>query len=146
MKLKELEKHEIEAMSYDDIAFMIITETNKNYKVNELFKHVADIYGLTEDQFVAQIADFFEVISTDQRFIILESGKVDLKTKHTTKVIIEEDEEELLADHIEEIEDEEEEIIESSEEDIFYNVEDQENDDDEDDLQDLMIIEEDEEN
>ncbi len=144
MKLKELSKQEIEAMSYDDIAFMILTETNKNYKVNELFKKVSEIYGLSESQYVDQIANFFEVVSMDQRFIVLESGKVDLKTKHSAKIIIEEDEEELISDLEPE---EDEEIIkeEEDEEDIFYNVDDQEQDDSEDDLQDLMIIDDSEE-
>ena len=38
MKLKDLSKEELEAMSYDDIALMILTESGKQYKINELFK------------------------------------------------------------------------------------------------------------
>lgn len=140
MKIKDLSKEELEAMSYDDIAIMILTETGKQYKINELFKEVCDLLGLSETEFMDKLPAFFEVLSTDHRFIMLENGMWDLKTKHSTKVVIdsvEEDEEE-----IEEIEEDIEEESEN-EEDIFNDNEDEIDDDD--DLKDLVIIDEDEE-
>ena len=141
MKLKDLSREELEAMSYDDIALMIITESGKQYKINELFKQVCDLLGLSEAVFMDKLPAFFDVLSTDHRFIMLENGTWDLKTKHSTKVVFESDDEEDL----EEIEAEEEieEEIEEENEDIFNDNED-EIDDDDDDLKDLVIIDEDE--
>ena len=142
MKLKDLSKEELEAMSYDDIALMIITETGKQYKINELFKKVCDLLDLSEAVYMDKLPAFFDVLSTDHRFIMLENGTWDLKTKHSTKVVFESDEEEDL----EEIgaEEEQEENEEEENEDIFNDNED-EIDDDDDDLKDLVIIDEDEE-
>lgn len=142
MKLKDLSKEELEAMSYDDIALMIITESGKQYKINELFKKVCDLLGLSEAVFMDKLPAFFDVLSTDHRFIMLENGTWDLKTKHSTKVIFESDEEDM--EEIEVEEDQEEEIEEEENEDIFNDNED-EIDDDDDDLKDLVIIDEDEE-
>ena len=142
MKIKDLSKEELEAMSYDDIAEMILIETGKQFKINELFKKVCDLLGLSEAEFMDKLPAFFEVLSTDHRFIMLEDGKWDLKTKHSTKVVIDSDDEEDEED-IEEIEEELEEEPEE-EEDIFNDNED-EIDDDDDDLKDLVIIDEDEE-
>ena len=121
---------------------MIITESGKQYKINELFKQVCDLLGLSEAVFMDKLPAFFDVLSTDHRFIMLENGTWDLKTKHSTKVVFESDDEEDL----EEIEAEEEieEEIEEENEDIFNDNED-EIDDDDDDLKDLVIIDEDEE-
>ena len=94
MTLKELSKTELEAMSYDDIAQMVLTESNKQMKINELFKQVCDLVGLSENEFVEKLPAFFEVLSTDQRFIMLENGLWDLKKKHAIKVVIDNYEEE----------------------------------------------------
>ena len=144
MKLKDYSKEELEAMSYDDIALMVLTESNKQMKVNELFKEVCNLLELSEDIFVDKLPAFFDVLSTDHRFIMLENGLWDLKTKHSTKVVIDNEEEEDT--DIEEIEAIEEEPIEE-EEDIYIDDDDSnEIDDDDDDLKDLVIIDEDEAN
>lgn len=142
MKLKDLSKEELEAMSYDDIALMIITETGKQYKINELFKKVCDLLDLSEAVYMDKLPAFFDVLSTDHRFIMLENGTWDLKTKHSTKVVFESDEEEDLEEIG--VEEEQEENEEEENEDIFNDNED-EIDDDDDDLKDLVIIDEDEE-
>ena len=143
MKLKDLSKEELEAMSYADIAFMLLTESGKQLKINELFKQICDLLGLTENEFMDKLPAFFEVLSTDHRFIMLENGLWDLKTKHSTKVVFDTDEDE---EDIEEIENEEEELLEEDEEDKnIYNDNEDELDDDDDDLKDLVIIDEDEE-
>ncbi len=142
MKLKDLTKEELEAMSYDDIALMILTETNRQMKINELFKEVCTLLGLSDEEFVDKLPSFFEVLSTDHRFIMLENGFWDLKTKHAIKVVIDDsdEEDEDLEQDIEEIDEE------LPEEDIYSD--DDDNDDltdDDDDLKDLVIIDEDEE-
>lgn len=142
MKLKDYSKEELEAMSYDDIAFMVLTESKKQMKVNELFKEVCNLLEVSEDEFVNKLPAFFDVLSTDHRFIMLENGLWDLKEKHSTKVVIDnEDEEDIEVEEIEEIE----EPIED-EEDIYTDDADSDELDDDDDLKDLVIIDEDEAN
>lgn len=143
MKLKDLSREELEAMSYDDIALMIITESGKQYKINELFKQVCDLLGLSEAVFMDKLPAFFDVLSTDQRFIMLENGLWDLKVKHSVKVVVDnEDEDEDVEEDLD-LEDLEEEV---EEEDIFTDDNDDDDlTDDDDDLKDLVIIDEDEE-
>ncbi len=144
MKLKDLTQAELEAMSYDDIAAMILTETNRQMKINELFKEVCKLVGLSDDEFVDKLPAFLDVLSTDHRFIMLENGLWDLKTKHSTKVIIDNDDED---DDIEEDVDLDNMDEEESEDKDIYSDEEDETDDltDDDDLKDLVIIDEDEE-
>ena len=143
MKIKDLSKAELEAMSYDDIALMILTESGRQMKINELFKEVCDLLGLTENEFVDKLPAFFEVLSTDHRFIMLENGLWDLKTKHSTKVVFDtdEDDEEEIDEEIEELEEENEE----EEKDIYAEEDETDDLSDDDDLKDLVIIDEDEE-
>ena len=143
MKIKDYTKEELEAMSYDDIAAMILKETGKQFKINELFKEVSNLLGLSEEEFIEKLPAFFDVVSTDHRFIMLENGLWDLKEKHVSKVVIDNDEED--EEELEEIEDVEEEI-EEQEEDIYSDDDDADDlNDDDDDLSDLVIIDEDEE-
>lgn len=143
MKLKDYSKEELEAMSYDDIAFMVLTESKKQMKVNELFKEVCNLLEVSEDEFVNKLPAFFDVLSTDHRFIMLENGLWDLKEKHSTKVVIDnEDEEDIEVEEIEEIE----EPIEDEEDIYTDDADSDELDDDDDNLKDLVIIDEDEAN
>lgn len=143
MKIKDLTKEELEAMSYDDIAVMILKETGKQLKINELFKEVSNLLGLSEDEFIEKLPAFFDVLSTDHRFIMLENGLWDLKEKHVAKVVIDNDEEDEELEEIDEVEDIEE---EPTEEDIYSDDDDADDlNDDDDDLSDLVIIDEDEE-
>ena len=139
-KIKELSKEEIELLSYADLAYMILEETKKKMKINDLFQQICDIKGLSEDDFVNQIGDFFEILTTDKKFTMLENGFWDLKTRHSEKVIIEDDDEEY--DDV--IEEEPEEETEENDE-VYYD-EDSDDDTSDDDLKDLVIIDEDEEN
>lgn len=144
MKLKDLTQAELEAMSYDDIAELVLKEENRQMKINELFKAVCDLLGLSEDEFIDKLPAFFDVLSTDQRFIMVENGLWDLKAKHSVKVVVDNEEEEEDIEEDLDLEDLEEEQPE--EEDIF--TEDNDDDDltdDDDDLKDLVIIDEDEE-
>lgn len=142
MKLKDLTPEDIDAMSYDDLALMILTETNKKMKINDLFKEVCKYARLSDEEYVEKLPAFFDVLSTDHRFIMLENGLWDLKTKHSTKIVIDNDDEE------EEIIEEDIDMDEETEEDEnIYNEDDDDDDitDEDDDLKDLVIIDEDDE-
>ena len=144
MKLKDLTQAELEAMSYDDIAELVLKEENRQMKINELFKTVCDLLGLSEDEFIDKLPAFFDVLSTDQRFLMVENGFWDLKSKHSVKVVVDNEEEEEDIEEDLDLEDLEEEQPE--EEDIFTDDNDDDDlTDDDDDLKDLVIIDEDEE-
>ena len=138
MSSKNLTLEELEAMSYDDIALIILNESKKTMKINDLFKKVCNLLKLSDDEYVNKLPAFFDVLSTDHRFIMLDDGSWDIRTRHSTKIVIdnEEDEEEII------IEDEEE--PEEEQEDIFYDEEATDDDTSDDDLKDLVIIDEDE--
>ena len=142
MKLEEMSQTELESMNYDDIAYMILKEENKKMKINDLFKRICEILNLGQDVFESQIADFFEIMTTDKRFTMLEDGYWDLRINHSQQIVLddefEEDEEEIEEELEEEFEDEEN-------EDIFYD-ENPDDDDAEDDLKDLVILDEEEAN
>ncbi len=144
MKLKDLTQEELEAMSYDDIAELIIKESSRQMKINELFKEVCTLLNLSEDEFMDKLPAFFDVLSTDQRFIMLENGLWDLKSKHSVKIVVDNDDEE--EEDIEEDIDLEDLEEEKEDEDIYADDNDDDDlTDDDDDLKDLVIIDEDEE-
>ena len=127
MKITDLSKEELESKSYDDIAYMILESTGEKIKITDLFKEICDLLGLSNEEYEAKIADFFQVLSTDHRFIMLEKGFWDLKSRHQAKIIMEDDDDDIDTG----LDNEEEEPEE--EEDIYYD-EDEPTDDDDDDL------------
>ena len=136
MKLKDISKEELELMSYDDLAYLILQDANKRMKINELFQKVCKILNLSDREFEERIADFFEILTTDKRFTMLADGFWDLKDKHSEKVVIDEDDDEVFVE-------ESEEEVDEEENDSFYDEEEEESDDE--DLKDLVVIDEDEE-
>lgn len=141
MSLKELSKEELQTMAYDEIAYIILDEAGKKMKILDLFKKVCKVLNLPEETVENRIADFFELLSINKKFVMLKNGYWDLATKHQQDIVIEDEEDGID----EEISDDEEEIIEENEEeDIFYDNELDNDDDEEDDLKDLVIIDEDE--
>ena len=93
MKLKDLTQAELEAMSYDDIAYLILSEEKKETKITDLFKKVCDLLGLSQAEYEAKITDFFQVLSTDQRFVMVDKGYWDLKSNHKANIIMDNDDE-----------------------------------------------------
>ena len=135
MKITDLSKEELESKSYDDIAYMILESTGEKIKITDLFKEICDLLGLSNEEYEAKIADFFQVLSTDHRFIMLEKGFWDLKSRHQAKIIMEDDDDDIDIGLDNEEEPEEE-------EDIYYD-EDEPTDDDDDDLQGLVVVSDD---
>ena len=139
MKIKDMTKEELEALSYDDIAYLILEESGTKTKITDLFQEVCNLLELSHDEYEAKITDFFQMLSTDQRFVMLEKGFWDLKSRHQTKIILDDtDEEDLDEENIDDTDD----MAEDNDDEIFYD--DEENDDDsDDDLKDLVIVNED---
>ena len=141
MKLNDLTKAELEAMSYDDIAYLILSEEKKKTKITDLFKKVCDLLGLSQAEYEAKITDFFQALSTDQRFVMVDKGYWDLKSNHKANIIMDNDEE----DEEEKEEDEEDEDTTEENDDLFYDEDSTDDDTTDDDLKDLVIITDDDE-
>lgn len=140
MKKINLTEEELMKLSYDDVAYLILENNQKKMKIQDLFKEVIKVMNLEESAFEEHLADFFELLSTDKRFIMLEKGYWDLKINHSTKLIIDDEDEEEILDEVEESTDEE------KEETINYDEEIIDDDETEDDLKDLVILDENDEN
>lgn len=140
MTLKDLTINELETMPYDEIAYMILFEGGKKQKLLNLYKKICTLLKLDFEIEQEKIAEFFEVLSTNKKFVMLDNGYWDLQTNHKPDHKIEESEDDL----IDEEESEEVEIEEDAteEEDIFYDNPDNE-DVIEDDLKDLVVVDED---
>lgn len=142
MKNINLTEEELVTMSYDDVAYVILENVGKKMKTPDLFKEVIKVMNLGDNAFEEHLADFFELLSTDKRFIMVEKGYWDLKINQKTKLIIDDEDEE---DEIVETEETVEEETEETEE-INYDEEILDDDDAEDDLKDLVIMDDPEEN
>lgn len=143
MKAIKLTDEQLEQYSYADVANLVLEANGKKMKIQNLFSEVIKIMKLPESFFESKIGDFFGLLSTDKRFIMLEKGFWDLRINHSHKIVIEDEEEE------DEDLDIEEEIDDLSEDEdnteINFDDDTVEDDDDEDDLKDLVILDESEE-
>lgn len=138
MKLKNIDKLDLENMSYDDIAYLILKEKGKKIKTADLFKSVCETLNLSDKEYEEKIGDFFTLLATEKRFLQLDKGYWDLRENHQVKIDIKDDEEpeESLDDEIDEESD--------GDEEAFYDDTKEADDDDEDDeLKDLVIVDED---
>ncbi len=142
MKTIKLTDEQIEQYSYADVAFLVLETNGKKMKIQDLFTEVIKLMKLPDSYFENKIGDFFALLSTDKRFLMLEKGFWDLRDNHAKKIIIddEEDEEEELTDVEETIDDEE-----LNEDEINYDNDQVDDDDDDDDLKDLVILDDSEE-
>ncbi len=138
MKLKDIPLEELELMGYDEIAKIVLEESGKKMKIFDIFKKVCNALHLSDADFENKITDFFEMLSTNKNFTMLENGYWDLRSKHNLELIIDDEEDESIPEIAEE--------VEQSDEDsnIFYETDDTD-DEEEDDLQDLVVIDEEDE-
>ena len=146
MNLKDISKEELEAMSYDDIAYLILENNKRKMKIFDLFKKVCDVLGLPVETVEEHISDFFELLSTNKKFVLLPNGYWDLAINHVQEMIVEDDDDDLAS---EELEDEnlDEDIIDSEneeDENIYYDDDLDDADEDDDDLKDLIIVDDEE--
>ena len=139
MSLNNIPKSELELLSYKEIAKMYLEENKTTKNTADLFKEVCNLLGLSEQEYVDKIADFFESLTTSKEFILLEDGTWDLKSNHKVKIVM---------DDLYEEKDEDDEDISLDDEDLAeedeYNSIDDEEEYAEEDLADLTILNEDE--
>lgn len=139
MKFKTIGLEELETLSFDDIAYIILKEKGKKMKINDIFKIICDTLNLGDEAFENQIGDFFALLATEKRFIQLEKGYWDLRENHTSEISIKEIEDELDDDIVV---DEEEEDDTEEEKDYYDELDDIDDDKEDDDLKDLVIVDE----
>lgn len=146
MGLKKMKKEELELLSNKDITNLLL-EDEGNQSTADLFKKIISLLELPKSTFDAKIGDYFTALTTDKRFILLEDGTWDLRSRHTSDKII-------IA--IDDDDDEDDGIVESDKDNDFdipeddttnYDATDSDEDDfaDEDDgLKDLVVLDADE--
>ena len=147
MSLK-LTKDELELLSNKDIAALILEDSKKTLNTADLFKKIIKLLELPESSFEAKIADFYTALATDKRFILLDNGKWDLRSNHTSDKVLKlkiEDEDEDEAEEKEEDEEDENDQYSDLDEDNYDDTEDEEYDEEtNEELKDLVVIDEDE--
>ena len=137
MKIKQIPKDELELMGYDDIALLILQESGKKMKLRDIFVKVCEVLELPSETVDNQLMDFFELMSINKKFIMLDNGYWDLQAKHKLDVVFEDDDDDVI---------ESDEDLEEDEDEIFYDKEDETEDVAEDDLADLVVVDDLEDN
>lgn len=146
MNINKMSKDELELLSNKDITYYLLEESNKSINTANLFKKIIKLLELPESSFDAKIGDYYTSLATDKRFILLEDGTWDLRSRHTSDKIVkvvDNDEDEMDEDEDEEIKEDMEDEIEEDNYDDGDN-EDDIYDDNDDDLKDLVVIDEEE--
>ncbi len=139
MNVRQMPLEELELLSYTDIAYDLLKLDKKPKTTPLLLKEVCDLLKISEDNMMDMIGDFYTTLTTDKRFILLDSAEWDLKEFHCVKTVVDDEEDE-------QVEEEDEEIVEGNEDDAVVSDEADfdDVDDDLDDLDDLAIVSEDE--
>ena len=143
MKIKDMTKAELELLSQCDIAALLLKENKKPMNTPAIFKSICNLLEFSEEEYTNKIGEFYTSLTTDKRFILLDTAVWDLRDNHAVKISIDDEEDDEV--EYEEEEDIEEEIEDEVEEDIEEPLDDEELDiDDDDDLDDLSIVDEEE--
>lgn len=139
MNLKKMSKEELELLSNKDITKLILEQKKKPMKTADLFSMIIELLELPKSYFEKKIGDYYTALSTDKRFILLDDGKWDLRSKHTSDKIVKVSEED-----DEDEEENKEEIEEPIEEDNYDDNDSEDYTDNDNDLKDLVVLDEDE--
>ena len=142
MKLKDMKKEELEVLSYTDLTEMILKENKKPMNTASIFKKICDLLELSEEEYSSKIGDYYTSLTTDKRFLLLDTAEWDLKDKHKVEIVLDEDDEDEMSFDEEEIEDEEE--LEEENDESIEITDDEVDLDDSDDLEELSIVSDDE--
>ena len=113
MQLKQMSKEELEILSYTDLTELILTDNKEPMNTAKIFKKICDLLEYSDDEYTSKIGDYYTSLTTDKRFIFLDSAEWDLSKKHPVKIELDEDEE--LDEEVEEESLEDEETVEIEE-------------------------------
>ena len=122
---KKLKKEDLELMSYNDIAHILLKEKSKQSTL-DLFTKIVEMLELPKKTLESKIGEFYTALTNDKRFIMLEGGLWDLQQNHKSKNGLEEED---MEDYEEDMEDYDDEDIDLEEDDY--------SDDQDDDISDI---------
>ena len=142
MELKNISKEELELLSFTDLTEIILKETSKPMNTPAIFRTICDILEYSDSKYSDKIGEFYTSLTTDKRFVFLDTAEWDLKENHSIPLVIDEDEEEFEEEEVDM--EHEEEIEEELNEDDIDDIDLYDDIDDEDDLGDLDIIDDEE--
>lgn len=145
MSINDMKKDDLELLSYKDITNLIL-ESNGAMSTKALFELIIEKLELPSGTFEKKIGDYYTMLTTDKRFLLLDDARWDLRKNHTSdKVVVKIDDEEELEEDLELKETDDEETTEEAEDNFDIDSgDDDEFDDSDDDLKDLVILDEDE--
>ena len=147
MELTNRSKEELELLSFTDLTEIILKENGKAMNKISIVRTICEILEYSDSEYTDKIGEFYTSLTTDKRFVFLDTAEWDLKDNHSIPLVLDEDEEDTLE---EELEDEEEtDIEEELDEENIDDIDLDDDLDDDDDLGDLDIVDdelEDEEN
>lgn len=138
MSIKKMSKEELETLSYNDIAHLILKE-EKEQSTLDLFKQVVNVLELPEKTIENKIGDFYTSLTTDKRFILLEDGNWDLRVNHKMSTMITYEEEDDFEEEESDYDDTE--VEEEEDFDDAYN-EDDIDDDAAEEYKNLVVVDE----
>lgn len=143
MSIKDMSKEELELLSNKDITNFLLEEKARQ-NTAELFTQIIALLDLPKSTFDNKIGDYFTSLTTDKRFLLLEDGTWDLRSRHTADKVAKVDTEDDEDEDLEELSDNED--IEEEEEDSFDSMDDDDDnfDDSDDDFKDLVVLDENE--
>ena len=88
MSLKKMSKEDLELLSNKDITSLILEESKKSKNTADLFKKIIELLELPASTFEKKIGDYYTSLATDKRFILLEDGTWDLRSRHTSDKVV----------------------------------------------------------
>ena len=136
--IKNMPKEELEILSYSDLTELILKEENKPLNTPTIFRKICDILGYDDEEYTNKIGDYYTSLTTDKRFVFLDTNEWDLREKNPVDIVMDEDEDEEEVDD-EEMNEENQEETSEYEDDVDTMMEDEDIVDDE-ELDDLSIL------
>ena len=136
--IKNMPKEELEILSYSDLTELILKEENKPLNTPTIFRKICDILGYDDEEYTNKIGDYYTSLTTDKRFVFLDTNEWDKKEKNPVDIVMDEDEDEEEVDD-EEMNEENQEETSEYEDDVDTMMEDEDIVDDE-ELDDLSIL------
>lgn len=136
--IKNMPKEELEILSYSDLTELILKEENKPLNTPTIFRKICDILGYDDEEYTNKIGDYYTSLTTDKRFVFLDTNEWDLREKTPVDIVMDEDEDEEEVDD-EEMNEENQEETSEYEDDVDAMMEDEDIVDDE-ELDDLSIL------
>jgi len=139
MNIKKMKKEELESMSYNDIAYLLLKDEKKSTTA-DLFNEIIKLLEMPKSTFESKIGQFYTSLTNDKRFFLLEDGSWDLRINHKVSKLIDTED---LEDY-DDIEDYDDEYEEEDKEDIYSDETEEESNSIAEEYKNLVIIDEEE--